>query len=79
MVVSSQQLAVLARNVCLMLGSWMVCGPDGGAPSALSLVARPCRGKRAIRGSVDPMLAARRWPGEVEPGECRGVCDGGGE
>lgn len=64
--------------VCWMCISWAVCSADGGAPSALSLVARPQKGKRAIGGSVDPMLAARCCPGAVRPGEGGGGCDGGG-
>jgi len=57
---------------------WAVCSPDGGAPSALSLVARPRKGKRAIGGSVDPMLLARCCPGAVGAEYSRDVCDGDG-
>jgi hypothetical protein len=61
-----------------MVIPWAVCSPEGGAPSALSLVARPRKGKRAIGGSVDPMLRARCCPGAVGAGSSRDVCDGDG-
>jgi hypothetical protein len=60
-----------ACRECWAIVVWLaVCGPDHSAPSALSLVARPGEGRRAIGGSVDPMRtgrgcrsASRQWDG----------------